>query len=310
MSREPSTPSVLHSVASMLGRQVTRDRLVRVMIDRVVEELGAERGTISLVDAITGELWSRVAHLPEIEEIRMPPGTGVAGHVAETGEPVMLADVTTDEHFFPGIDRMTGYPPGTPPRRRHPGPHPAHPRALRRQPHRGRQAPGHRPQHPHPTAQEGPLASTASEPLLRSQRQLAGTPAVAAAACWHPCGRSGSLLAPLRSQRQLAGTPAVAAAAWWHPCGRSGSLLAPPLALRAFSPGAGRCHGSISLASPRRLSRAGGEKLQGSLSEQVSPPSRPFQREKRGRAGGEKLQGSLSEQVPTGVRGLTGPGPP
>jgi Nif-specific regulatory protein len=93
----------------MLTRQVTRDRLVRAMIDRVVEELRAERGTLYLVDAVTGELWSRVAHLPEIEEIRLPPGRGVAGHVAETGEPVMLADVTADEHFFPGIDKVTGY---------------------------------------------------------------------------------------------------------------------------------------------------------------------------------------------------------
>ena len=105
----PRTPAVLHSVADMLSRQVTRDRLVRAMIDRVVDELNAERGTIYLVDAITGELWSRVAHLPEIDEIRLPPGRGVAGHVAETGEPVMLADVTEDERFFPGIDKMTGY---------------------------------------------------------------------------------------------------------------------------------------------------------------------------------------------------------
>lgn len=93
----------------MLNKQVTRDHLVRAMIDRVVEELGAERGTIYLVDAVTGELWSRVAHLPEIEEIRLPPGRGVAGHVAETGEPVMLDDVTTNAHFFPGIDKVTGY---------------------------------------------------------------------------------------------------------------------------------------------------------------------------------------------------------
>ena len=32
------------------------------------------------------ELCSRVAHLPEIKEIRLAPGKGVAGHVAESGE--------------------------------------------------------------------------------------------------------------------------------------------------------------------------------------------------------------------------------
>jgi GAF domain-containing protein len=103
------SPSVLHSVADMLSKQVTTDRLLRAMVDRVVEELGAERGTLFLVDAITGELKSRVAHLPELEEIRLPPGKGVAGHVAETGEAVVVPDASRDSHFFPGVDEATGY---------------------------------------------------------------------------------------------------------------------------------------------------------------------------------------------------------
>jgi Nif-specific regulatory protein len=103
------SPSVLHSVADMLSKQVTTDRLLRAMVDRVVEELGAERGTLFLVDAITGELKSRVAHLPELEEIRLPPGKGVAGHVAETGEAVVVPDASKDSHFFPGVDEATGY---------------------------------------------------------------------------------------------------------------------------------------------------------------------------------------------------------
>jgi Nif-specific regulatory protein len=102
-------PSVLHSVAELLSRQVTTDQLLKAMVDRVVEELHAERGTLYLVDAFTGELCSRVAHLPEISEIRLPPGKGIAGHVAETGEAMILADAAADDHFFPGIDRATGY---------------------------------------------------------------------------------------------------------------------------------------------------------------------------------------------------------
>jgi len=88
---------------------VTTDQLLQAMVDRVVAELGAERGTLFLVDAVTGELCSRVAHLPEIKEIRLPAGKGVAGHVAETGESMILEDVAEDQHFFPGIDQQTGY---------------------------------------------------------------------------------------------------------------------------------------------------------------------------------------------------------
>ncbi|MBM4321487.1 MAG: GAF domain-containing protein, partial [Deltaproteobacteria bacterium] len=105
----PESPSVLHSVAGMLSRQVTKDRLLRAMVDRVVEELGAERGTLYLLDALSGELVSRVAHLPEIREIRLPPGTGVAGYVARTGHPVRVEDAASDARHFTGIDQLTGY---------------------------------------------------------------------------------------------------------------------------------------------------------------------------------------------------------
>ncbi len=102
-------PSVLHSVAEMLSRQVTTGQLLQVMVDRVVEELEVERGTLYLVDAISGELCSRVAHLPEIKEIRLPPGKGVAGHVAETGQAMIMEDATAEDHFFPGVDQATGF---------------------------------------------------------------------------------------------------------------------------------------------------------------------------------------------------------
>ncbi|MBN2497800.1 MAG: sigma-54-dependent Fis family transcriptional regulator [Deltaproteobacteria bacterium] len=102
-------PSVLHSVANLLERPVAKDRLLRTMVDRVVAELDAERGTLFLVDARSGELVSRVAHLPELTEIRLPPGKGVAGHVAQTGDLINLPDVTGDKRFFPGIDKKTGF---------------------------------------------------------------------------------------------------------------------------------------------------------------------------------------------------------
>ena len=40
---------------------------------------------------------------------RFPIGKGIAGHVAETGETLNVADVYMDERFNPGIDEQTGY---------------------------------------------------------------------------------------------------------------------------------------------------------------------------------------------------------
>ena len=108
MRRRP-TPAVLHSVADLLERPVTKDQLLRTMIDRVAEALDAERGTLYLVDAVTDELVSRVAHLPELSEIRLPPGRGVAGQVALSGAAAITENVQQEAHFFPGIDAQTGF---------------------------------------------------------------------------------------------------------------------------------------------------------------------------------------------------------
>jgi len=106
---ERQGPSVLHSVADLLARPVATDELLAAMVDRVVLELDAERGTLYLLDARRDELVSRVAHLPELSEIRLPRGRGVAGHVAATGKAVVLPDARDDLRFFSGVDELTGF---------------------------------------------------------------------------------------------------------------------------------------------------------------------------------------------------------
>jgi len=108
MPRRP-TPAVLHAVADLLSKPVSQDELLKTLMDQVVEALGAERGTLYLLDADAGELVSQVAHLPELEEIRLPLGTGIAGHVAAAGEPLLTQDAAQEKRFFPGIDARTGF---------------------------------------------------------------------------------------------------------------------------------------------------------------------------------------------------------
>jgi serine phosphatase RsbU (regulator of sigma subunit) len=69
----------------------------------------AERGTLFLVDEKTDEIWSLIAHGLEKEEIRLPRGRGIAGHVALTGEIVNIPDAYSDERFDPEIDKRTGF---------------------------------------------------------------------------------------------------------------------------------------------------------------------------------------------------------
>ena len=101
--------SLLVDLATMLSREVELDALLDVACQRLAEALHADRTTIWLVDAERGDLFTRVAMLPEIPELRLPMGRGLAGFVAEHGEVVRVDDATTDPRFDASADRATGY---------------------------------------------------------------------------------------------------------------------------------------------------------------------------------------------------------
>jgi Nif-specific regulatory protein len=93
-------------------QQVDLEELLRLVVDEVTRRLDADRGTLYLVDHARGELVSRVAHLPELAEIRLRLGEGVAGWVASSGQSVRVAlgqAHAADARFTGKIDQLTGY---------------------------------------------------------------------------------------------------------------------------------------------------------------------------------------------------------
>ncbi len=101
--------SLLLDLGAMLAREVELDTLLGALGARIALAMRADRATVYLVDAKTGELRSRVADLPELDEIRLPRGKGIAGWVAETGETVNVRDAARDPRHFGDVDRTTGY---------------------------------------------------------------------------------------------------------------------------------------------------------------------------------------------------------
>jgi Nif-specific regulatory protein len=101
--------SLLLDLGALLAREVELDTILGALGARIARAMRADRATIYLVDAATGELRSRVADLPELPEIRLRPGQGIAGFVAERGEIVNVRDAARDPRHFGGVDRETGY---------------------------------------------------------------------------------------------------------------------------------------------------------------------------------------------------------
>jgi Nif-specific regulatory protein len=114
--RQPGTVSegelkdeLLSDLGAMIAREVELDELLKTFGLRVAEAMGADRATLWLVDARTGELRSRVANLPELDELRMPIGHGVVGYAAQRAEVVNISDAASDQRWAPEIDQRTGY---------------------------------------------------------------------------------------------------------------------------------------------------------------------------------------------------------
>jgi Nif-specific regulatory protein len=107
---QPSDVSqVLLSVGGLVGREIDLDAFLHTLVDRIAVTMQADRGTLWLLDPARGELFSRAAHLPEVSQIRVKLGQGVAGHVAQSGTPVSVPDPRGERLFFADIDRLTGY---------------------------------------------------------------------------------------------------------------------------------------------------------------------------------------------------------
>jgi signal transduction histidine kinase len=99
----------LIEITKRINSTIDIDELLKIILEIALEITNADRGTVYLVDEMTGELWSKVLQGDEIREIRLKIGQGIAGYVAQTGEVINLIDAYQDPRFNPEVDRKTGY---------------------------------------------------------------------------------------------------------------------------------------------------------------------------------------------------------
>jgi sigma-B regulation protein RsbU (phosphoserine phosphatase) len=85
------------------------DELLRIILKTASEGVDADRGTVYLVREGGTELWSRVLSGDRTLEITLPIGQGIAGAVAETGEPLRIPDAYADPRFDSSWDEKSGY---------------------------------------------------------------------------------------------------------------------------------------------------------------------------------------------------------
>lgn len=99
----------LVAASESLNRASGLDDTLHVILDLVSEQLDCERATVFLRDKRTDKLHARQMFGSERIEIVLKRGVGIAGHVAETGESVLIDDVQSDPRFDSSTDVRSGF---------------------------------------------------------------------------------------------------------------------------------------------------------------------------------------------------------
>lgn len=101
---------IINEVAFSLASTLDLNPLLELILDKAIELLDAEAGTFMMMDLDTGELEFRVARGPASEGLigrRLPVGTGLAGTAAQTGQPIIVNNVSEDKRWFAQAQQET-----------------------------------------------------------------------------------------------------------------------------------------------------------------------------------------------------------
>jgi len=103
VKREVSELSLLFEISQILERSIDLRDEVDAVLKAIARNTGMDRGTLTLVDRETGELFIDAAHkltTQQRDRGRYRPGEGVTGRVVETGRPMVIPRISEEPTFL------------------------------------------------------------------------------------------------------------------------------------------------------------------------------------------------------------------
>ncbi|MBW2249110.1 MAG: GAF domain-containing protein [Deltaproteobacteria bacterium] len=88
------------------------DQLLELIIETATRMMDAKASSLLLVDKKTNKLFFKVAtgeKKVDIKKFEIPMGQGIAGYVAEKGEPLLIPDVSSDPRWYREISDSIGF---------------------------------------------------------------------------------------------------------------------------------------------------------------------------------------------------------
>lgn len=110
--RQADEMKFLNDVGRTLSSTLNLERVLTSIMEQVDEMLAVEAGSLLLSDPNDGDLVFQIAlgdKAKEVKPFRVPKGQGIAGQVAQSGKPLVIADVKSDDRHFKQVDQKTHF---------------------------------------------------------------------------------------------------------------------------------------------------------------------------------------------------------
>ena len=104
--------TALTEASRAINSVMNTDRLLEQILELSREVMTAEASSLLVLEQETGKLQFVVARGtagPALKSTTVDIGQGIAGWVAQTGEPLLIADAYQDPRFDPSYDQLTGF---------------------------------------------------------------------------------------------------------------------------------------------------------------------------------------------------------
>ena len=111
-SKDASLIDHLKEISTWISSVQDLDKLLELIIESAARVMQAKAASLLLVDRKTKTLFFQVAtgeKKKEVKEYRVKMGQGIAGHVAQTGSPLLITDVQNDSRWYKEISDSLGF---------------------------------------------------------------------------------------------------------------------------------------------------------------------------------------------------------
>ncbi|MGD0922347.1 MAG: sensor domain-containing diguanylate cyclase [Terriglobia bacterium] len=110
LKRQIERLSLFHEIGKALASTLDLQKILQTVMEKISDVLQPDTWSLLMLDEATQELHFEIAigaGADKLKDVRLKVGEGIAGWVAQTGEPVLVEDAKRDPRFTARIDEVT-----------------------------------------------------------------------------------------------------------------------------------------------------------------------------------------------------------